>query len=97
MDEQDVSVELFGRKYKNPLLMAPIGVQGIFHEDKEAGLAQVCEEVGVPYIMSTASTSTIEEVAAASNDGKVRLCESASVLISMAFANVYFKGRLDTI
>ncbi|KAI2787202.1 putative lactate 2-monooxygenase [Penicillium oxalicum] len=69
MDEQDVSVELFGRKYKNPLLMAPIGVQGIFHEDKEAGLAQVCEEVGVPYIMSTASTSTIEEVAAASNDG----------------------------
>ncbi len=63
MDGQDVSVELFGQKYDNPLIMAPVGVQGIFHEDKETGLAAVCEEVGVPYIMSTAATSSVEEVA----------------------------------
>jgi isopentenyl diphosphate isomerase/L-lactate dehydrogenase-like FMN-dependent dehydrogenase len=70
MDGQDVSVELFGQKYDSPLIMAPVGVQGIFHENKETGLAEVCEEIGIPYIMSTAATSTIEEVAAASNDGK---------------------------
>ncbi|KAJ5484804.1 lactate 2-monooxygenase [Penicillium diatomitis] len=69
MDHQDVSVKLFGQTYNNPLVMAPVGVQGIFHEDKETGLAEVCEEIGVPYIMSTAATSTIEEVAAASNNG----------------------------
>ncbi|KAJ5699012.1 hypothetical protein N7462_001017 [Penicillium macrosclerotiorum] len=50
--------------------MAPIGVQGIFHEDKETGLAEVCAEVGVPYTMSTAATSSIEDVASASNSGK---------------------------
>jgi lactate 2-monooxygenase len=50
--------------------MAPVGVQGIFHEDKETGLAEVCGEVGVPYTMSTASTSSIEDVAAANKDGK---------------------------
>lgn len=49
--------------------MAPVGVQSIFHEDKETGLAQVCAEIGVPYVLSTASSSSIEEVAKASGDG----------------------------
>ena len=43
--------------------MAPVGVQAIFHEDKETGLSEVCAEIGVPYILSTAATSSIEEVA----------------------------------
>jgi isopentenyl diphosphate isomerase/L-lactate dehydrogenase-like FMN-dependent dehydrogenase len=49
--------------------MAPVGVQAIFHEDKEVGLSNVCSELGVPYILSTASTSSIEEVAKASGQG----------------------------
>lgn len=70
MDGQDVSVELFGQKYDTPLIMAPVGVQSLFHEDKETGLAEACEEVGVPYTLSTASTCSIEEVATANKDGK---------------------------
>lgn len=50
--------------------MAPVGVQSLFHEDKETGLAEVCAETGVPYILSTASSSSIEEVAAANGNGK---------------------------
>ena len=50
--------------------MAPVGVQSLFHEDKETGLAEVCAETGVPYILSTASSSSIEEVAAANGKGK---------------------------
>jgi lactate 2-monooxygenase len=49
--------------------MAPIGVQAIFHEDKETGLASVCSEIGVPFILSTASCSSIEEVAEANGQG----------------------------
>ncbi|KAJ5612209.1 hypothetical protein N7510_005403 [Penicillium lagena] len=70
MENQDVSIELFGQKYDNPLIMAPVGVQSLFHEDKETGLAEACAEVGVPYTLSTASTSSIEDVASASGDGK---------------------------
>ncbi|THC90423.1 hypothetical protein EYZ11_010122 [Aspergillus tanneri] len=70
LDNQNVSVNLFGQDYPNPLLMAPVGVQCIFHDDKETGLAEACSEVEVPYILSTASSSTIEEVAAANGDGK---------------------------
>ncbi|KAL3444538.1 FMN-dependent dehydrogenase [Aspergillus insuetus] len=69
MTDLDVSVELFGQRYANPVLMAPVGVQSIFHEDKDTGLAEVCEEINVPFIMSTASTSSIEEIAAANKTG----------------------------
>jgi lactate 2-monooxygenase len=55
---------------EHPVIMAPVGVQGIFHNDKETGLAEVCAEIGVPYIFSTAACATIEEVAEASGDGK---------------------------
>ena len=49
--------------------MAPVGVQSIFHPDAEPGLASACAELSVPYTLSTASTSSIEEVAAASGAG----------------------------
>jgi lactate 2-monooxygenase len=52
-----------------PILMAPIGVQALFHNDKETGLAEVCSEINVPFIMSTAASASIEEVAAANGDG----------------------------
>ena len=66
---RDLSVTLFGHKYDSPVLIAPVGVQSIFHADKETGVAEVAAEIGVPYIMSTAASSTIEEVAHASGDG----------------------------
>ena len=65
----DLRTELFGQKLKSPLLFAPIGVQGIFHPDRETGVAEQAAEIGVPYILSTAATSTMEEVAEANGDG----------------------------
>ncbi|CAI4217809.1 unnamed protein product [Parascedosporium putredinis] len=65
---RDLSVNLFGVKYDSPVLMAPVGVQGVFHKDKETGLAEACSELRIPYILSTAATSTIEEVAEACGD-----------------------------
>ncbi|OOF93470.1 hypothetical protein ASPCADRAFT_209427 [Aspergillus carbonarius ITEM 5010] len=70
MNDQNLSVNLFGQDYPTPLLMAPVGVQSIFHDDKETGLAEACGNAGIPYILSTASSSSIEEVAQANRDGK---------------------------
>lgn len=67
---RDMRVSLFGEEYENPLLIAPVGVQTIFSEDRETGVAQVAAELGVPYIMSTAASASVEEVAKASGDGK---------------------------
>lgn len=66
---RDLRTELFGHKLESPLLIAPIGVQTIFHHDKEIGVAEVANEIGVPYILSTASSSSIEDVANANGDG----------------------------
>ncbi|KAL9023747.1 MAG: hypothetical protein Q9180_008120, partial [Flavoplaca navasiana] len=66
---RDLRVELFGRTFESPLLIAPIGVQTIFHQDKEIGVAEIAREIGVPYILSTASSSSIEEVAEVNGDG----------------------------
>ncbi|KAI0136311.1 FMN-dependent dehydrogenase [Xylariales sp. AK1849] len=65
---RDLKVELFGDTYETPVLMAPVGVQSVYHEDREIGTASACAELKVPYIMSTASTSTFEEIAEASGD-----------------------------
>lgn len=67
--KRDMSVELFGRKYRSPLLVAPIGVQEIAHHEGEEATARACREVGVPMILSTAATRSIEQVAAANGDG----------------------------
>ena len=66
---RDTSVSLFGTRYASPLLVAPVGVQSIMHSDGEAATARACEKVGVPMILSTASTRTIEEVATANGMG----------------------------
>jgi lactate 2-monooxygenase len=67
---RDVSVELFGARYKSPLLVAPIGVQNIMHQDAEEATARACRNVEIPMILSTAATRTIEQVAAANADGE---------------------------
>ena len=66
---RDVSVELFGTQYASPLLVAPVGVQSIMHKNGEEATARACEKVGVPFILSSASTRTIEEVANANGSG----------------------------
>ena len=49
--------------------MAPIGVQSIFHPDAEFNPARAGKALRVPFILSTAATRTIEEVAEANGDG----------------------------
>ncbi|KAF3764885.1 FMN-dependent alpha-hydroxy acid dehydrogenase [Cryphonectria parasitica EP155] len=69
---RDLSIKLFGQTYPSPVVMAPIGVMGAYHEDREVGVAAACAELGVPFTLSTASTSSIEEVAEASGEGSAR-------------------------
>lgn len=51
----------------SPVLMAPVGVQNAYHADGEVGVASACADLGVPFIYSTASSTPIEEVAAAAD------------------------------
>lgn len=66
---RDMSTTLFGKTYKSPLLVAPIGVQEIVHPDGEEATARAARAVQVPMILSTAATRSIEQVASANADG----------------------------
>lgn len=48
-----------------PVMLAPVGVQSIVHRDGELAAARAAAELGLPFILSTASSHSIEDVAAA--------------------------------
>jgi len=60
---RDISVELFGKRTAAPFLLAPIGVQGILHPEGERGPARVAAAAGIPVILSSVSSVTMEDVA----------------------------------
>ncbi|KAG5794424.1 hypothetical protein H9Q69_006525 [Fusarium xylarioides] len=61
----DTSTTVLGQKLPFPLAIAPIGVQKIFNPEGEAATARAAASLGVPYTLSTASSTSIEDVAAA--------------------------------
>jgi lactate 2-monooxygenase len=67
--ERDLSTTVLGTELPAPLLLAPIGVQKVVHEDGELGTARAAAAVGLPMIASTASHFTMEEIAEASGEG----------------------------
>ncbi|OZM71694.1 alpha-hydroxy-acid oxidizing enzyme [Amycolatopsis antarctica] len=67
--ERDLTTTVLGREVSAPVLLAPVGVQSIVHPDAEAATARAAADVGLPMILSTASSTGIEDVAAANGAG----------------------------
>ncbi|KAI1135106.1 putative FMN dependent dehydrogenase [Hypoxylon sp. FL0543] len=65
----DVNVEILGGKIPCPIACAPVGVQKIMNPDGEVAAAAAAARERVPFIMSTASSTSIEDVARASDAG----------------------------
>ncbi|GFE12655.1 oxidoreductase [Streptomyces glebosus] len=70
VQERDLSVEVCGRALPAPLALAPVGVLSIMHPDAESAAARAAAAQGVPYILSSASSTPLEEVAEAMGDGE---------------------------
>jgi lactate 2-monooxygenase len=60
---RDLSVEVLGMRSPAPFFLAPIGVLSIAHEEGEVGVGKAAASSGVPMILSSASTHSLEEVA----------------------------------
>ncbi|KAH8980568.1 FMN-dependent dehydrogenase-domain-containing protein [Lactarius akahatsu] len=59
---RNLETTLFGVKLPSPVLIAPVAVHGILHMDGELATASAAASVGVPFIMSTTSSRSIEAV-----------------------------------
>ena len=60
---RDISVEVLGLRSPAPFFLAPVGVLSIAHEEAEVGVAKAAASSGVPLVLSSASTHSIEEIA----------------------------------
>ena len=65
----DLSTTVLGTRMPAPVLLAPVGVLTIVHPDGESAVARAAASLGVPMVVSTASSTTLEDVGAANGDG----------------------------
>jgi lactate 2-monooxygenase len=65
--QRDLRAQVLGTTMPAPLMLAPIGVQSIVHAEAEVAVARAAASIGVPFILSTASSKTMEEVAQAAD------------------------------
>jgi L-lactate dehydrogenase (cytochrome)/(S)-mandelate dehydrogenase len=62
VSKRDQTTELFGRRYSHPFGIAPTGIIGLFRPGGDLMLARAAKAFNVPFIMSGASTASIEEL-----------------------------------
>ncbi len=63
VSKRDLSVELLGARLPAPVLLGPVGVQEIVHGEADMASARAASSLGLPFVLSTMSSRSIEEVA----------------------------------
>ncbi|WP_423798629.1 alpha-hydroxy-acid oxidizing protein [Neobacillus sp. SAB-20_R2A] len=66
--DRDLSIQLLGQNFRTPILLAPIGVQKIMHLEGELASARAAAELGIPFIASTMTSYSMEEIASVMGD-----------------------------
>jgi len=61
---RSLGTSVFGRPCAAPFAIAPTGLNGMLHPDGDIGLARAAAGFGIPYTLSTLSTTRLEDVAA---------------------------------
>ncbi|HEX9073112.1 MAG TPA: alpha-hydroxy acid oxidase [Pseudolabrys sp.] len=65
VSERSLTTTIIGQKVSAPFALAPIGLCGLQHGDGEILSAQAANDAGIPFILSTMSICSIEQVAEA--------------------------------
>jgi L-lactate dehydrogenase (cytochrome) len=65
VSEREKAVEVLGQQLSMPVILAPVGLGGMFARRAEVQAARAAERAGIPFIESTVSICSIEEVAKA--------------------------------
>jgi lactate 2-monooxygenase len=69
VSDPSYATQVLGTALPVPMLLAPVGVLGIAHAGGESAVARAAAAQGIPMILSTASSTPMEDVAAASGAG----------------------------
>ncbi len=64
MENRSTATKMVGVNVKMPVAIAPVGLTGMQHADGEIKAAKAAEKFGIPFILSTMSICSIEDIAA---------------------------------
>lgn len=67
MENRTTATKMVGLDVKMPVAIAPVGLTGMQSADGEIKAARAAEKFGIPFILSTMSICSMEDVAAATN------------------------------
>ena len=67
-DGRDLRTTVLGTRLAAPVLTAPVGVLELVHPAAELAVAQATKSLGIATVLSTASSTRMEDVAAAAGD-----------------------------
>jgi len=111
VSDVDTSATLFGQTFDAPFGMAPIGMLNAFWPGADLILARLCARENMPYVASSAASTTLEQLseAAAGNgwfqlyvssdasvtEGLIARAEAADYKVMMVTADVPAAGKRD--
>lgn len=70
VSQRSLQTKLFGRSFAAPLAIAPTGLNGLLWPQGDLALARSAAKFNIPFMLSTAATSSIEETARCSEGEK---------------------------
>ena len=60
---RETSITLLGQKISSPLLLSPVGVLDLAHQDADIAVAKAAASLGIPYIFSNQASRPMEQCA----------------------------------
>jgi isopentenyl diphosphate isomerase/L-lactate dehydrogenase-like FMN-dependent dehydrogenase len=107
----DTRATLFGQTFDAPFGMAPIGMLNAFWPNADLTLARLCKSENIPYVASSAASTTLEDLAKAADgngwfqlyvssdkdvtEGLIARAEAAGYSTLMVTADVPAAGKRD--
>ena len=62
VSKTDMSIDLFGTRFSSPIFMCPVGGQKAFYPEAEVAVARAAKDQGHLQILSTVTSSAVEDV-----------------------------------
>jgi 4-hydroxymandelate oxidase len=66
----DTRIELFGQEHNVPILLAPVGLQRLYHSEGEIAAARGAAKAKAIYVISSYSTTKLDDIARSTNGPK---------------------------
>ncbi|MDQ2775005.1 MAG: alpha-hydroxy-acid oxidizing protein [Acidobacteriota bacterium] len=63
VSHRDLTIDLFGHHLSSPIVLGPVGVLSILHPEGELAVGKAAASLGVPFVVSTVSSYSLEEIA----------------------------------